>query len=299
MTRTPNFIIIGAMKCATSSLHEQLAAQPGLLMSTPKEPNFFSDEDIFSRGIDWYHALFEQAKQGDLCGESSTHYTKLPVHPGVVDRLAEYVPDAKFIYVMRHPVQRLVSAYIHEWSERTITEPINEAVYRHPRLIDYSRYAMQLRPYLQRFGTDRVLPVFFEAMRDNPQQTLERVCDFIGYEGKPNWSDGIGQQNVSAQRMRASPVRDAVVNLPLLTTLRRTLIPQTLRDKVKSLWTMDKRPELSEAALAHVTAELDADLSDLGRWLGIDGLSCVTFKEKALAGPYAWEPEAKQIGEAA
>ena len=299
MTRLPNFIIIGSMKCATSSLHEHLAAQPGIFMSTPKEPNFFSDEAVFARGMDWYTGLFSSADAGDLCGESSTHYTKLPVHAGVVERLAQHTPDAKFIYVMRHPVDRLVSAYIHEWSERTITEPIDQAVRKHARLIDYSRYAMQLRPYLERFGPDRVLPVFFESMRDRPQDTLERVCEFIGFEGDPRWSDAVGRQNVSAQRMRSSAWRDALVNLPLLSTIRRTLVPQGVRDKIKNMWTMNERPALSEDALAYVTAELDQDLAEIGRWLGIDGLSCATFKDKALVGPYDWRPDAAGRGEAA
>ena len=299
MTRLPDFVIIGAMKCATSTLHEQLAAQPGFFMSTPKEPNFFSDEDIYARGMDWYTGLFAAARPGDLCGESSTHYTKLPVHPNVVERLAEHLPGAKFLYVMRHPVQRLVSAYIHEWSERTITEPIDEAVHKHPRLIDYSRYAMQLRPYLERFGAERVLPVFFEAMNANPQQTLERVCRFVGYAGEPRWSDTLGEQNVSSQRMRTSPLRDMLVNLPVVSTIRKNLVPQGVRDKVKSLWTMNKRPELSAQSLAYVTAELDKDLALLGKWLGIEGLTCATFKDKALAGPYDWRPEAEQLSEAA
>ncbi len=299
MMRKPDFIIVGAMKCATSSLHEQLAAQTGLFMSTPKEPNFFSDEDVFVRGMDWYTGLFASADNGDLCGESSTHYTKLPVHAGVVERLAEHTPDAKFIYVMRHPVDRLVSAYIHEWSERTITESIDEAVRKHTRLIDYSRYAMQLRPYLERFGPERVLPVFFEAMHDRPQDTLERVCRFIGYQGDPRWSETVGQQNVSAQRMRSSAWRDALVNLPLLSTIRKTLVPQGVRDKVKSMWTMNERPELSGDALSYATTELDRDLAELGAWLGIDGLSCATFKDKAQAGPHDWRPDAAGRGEAA
>ncbi|MFN3168335.1 MAG: sulfotransferase family protein [Phycisphaeraceae bacterium] len=299
MTRLPDFMIIGAMKCATSTLHEQLAAQPGVFMSTPKEPNFFSDDDIFARGMGWYAGLFSAAKPGDLCGESSTHYTKLPIHPSAVERIAEHVPDAKFVYVMRHPLHRLVSAYVHEWSERTITEPIDEAIDKHARLVDYSRYAMQLRPYLERFGTDRVLPVFFEAMCERPQQTLERVCRFIGYEGEPRWSDALGEQNVSSQRMRASPLRDAIVGLPVLRSIRKNLVPQSVRDKVKSLWTMNHRPELSDASRAKLTATFDVDLAQLGLWLGIEGLSCATFKENVLGGPYGWRPEAEDLREAA
>ena len=61
MVRLPDFIIIGAMKCGTSSLHEQLALRPGIFMSRPKEPNFFSDGSNFERGLDWYGALFSEA----------------------------------------------------------------------------------------------------------------------------------------------------------------------------------------------------------------------------------------------
>ena len=57
----PDFIVIGAMKSATTTLHEQLARQPRLFMSRPKEPNFFSDDAMYARGWDWYSSLFRAA----------------------------------------------------------------------------------------------------------------------------------------------------------------------------------------------------------------------------------------------
>ena len=77
----PDFIIIGAMKCGTSTLATQLGDQAGLFMTTPKEPNYFSDEAVYSQGPDWYAALFEAAGDGDIRGEASTHYTKQPTYP--------------------------------------------------------------------------------------------------------------------------------------------------------------------------------------------------------------------------
>ena len=58
----PDYIIIGAMKCGTSTLAAQLGMQDGMFMTTPKEPNFFSDDPIFDNGMDWYRALFTDAK---------------------------------------------------------------------------------------------------------------------------------------------------------------------------------------------------------------------------------------------
>src|SRR5271155_5494150 len=96
----PDFIVIGAMKSATTTLHEQLARQPGFCMSRPKEPNFFSDDRMFARGWAWYGSLFQAAKPTDLCGESSTHYTKLPSYPWTVERMKRDLPHLKLIYLM-------------------------------------------------------------------------------------------------------------------------------------------------------------------------------------------------------
>ncbi|NEP76369.1 sulfotransferase, partial [Okeania sp. SIO2G5] len=126
--KKPDFIIIGAMKCATSSLHEQLALQPNFFMSQLKEPNFFSNDEEYRKGIDAYWSHFQEAQLTDFCGESSTHYTKLPTYPQTIERIQKDLPNAKFIYVMRHPIKRLVSQYIHEWSQRVIEVDIETAI---------------------------------------------------------------------------------------------------------------------------------------------------------------------------
>jgi aryl carrier-like protein len=286
MPRKPDFIIIGAMKSATTSLHDQLAAHAGVHMSVPKEPNFFSDEDQWGRGLDWYWDLFAKAPSSDLCGESSTHYTKLPRHHNVVDRIAEHVPDAKFIYVMRHPVDRLVSHYIHEWTQRVIDEPIQQAIDSHPNLVDFGLYAMQLRPWVERFGRERILPVFFDRLRAHPQAELERVCHFIAYEGTPRWRE-IGPSNISADRMRHSPLRDYVVNLPIVTAIRRRFIPQWVRDRIKHLWMLKRRPSLDDADRRRLVERFDPDLAELGRALGIE-LSCDNFVAQTRDEPREW-----------
>jgi hypothetical protein len=283
--RFPDFVIIGAMKSATTTLHVQLESLPGFCMSTPKEPNFFSDADQWAKGLDWYKGLFADARPGDLCGESSTHYTKLPDLPDALPRLAEHVPDAKLIYVMRHPIDRLVSHYVHGWSERTIAGPIDEAVDRYHALIDYGRYAMQITPWLEHFGKDRVLPLFFERMLSHPQAELERVCRFLGYEGTPAWQDV--RDNVSAERMRTSPLRDAIVFNPLVSFVRLNFIPPSVRERIKGLWRMRKKPVLGDAARARAAAAFDADLAVLGPMLGIE-LDCVSFKKKVVERPLDW-----------
>lgn len=286
--RYPDFIIIGAMKCATSTLHDQLAAQPGVFMSDPKEPCYFSDDEIHARGVGWYTNLFTAAAPSDICGESSTHYTKQPTHPDTVQRMADELPEhARFIYIMRHPVDRLVSQYMHEWTQRTIGVSLDDAVDQYPMLMNYSRYAMQLEPYLEAFGRDRILPVFFERLTKSPQTALTEVGCFIGLSAAPVWQHDLHQRNASADRLRASPWRDAVANFPGVTTLRRTLVPQRLRDWVKSWWTMSARPTLSPDTRRWLEDRFDQDLQQLGEWLGLN-LSCATFAEVAATTQPRW-----------
>lgn len=296
MGRWPDFIIMGAMKSATSTLHEQLAAQPGLFMSSPKEPNFFSNDEIYAQGPAWYRALFAGADPSHLCGESSTHYTKLPTYPQTVARMHAAVPDARLIYMMRHPIDRLVSHYLHEQLERRMMIPIDEAVRQFPELVSYGCYSMQLEPFLKCYGPERLLLCFFEGFVKHGQEELERACRFLGYSGQPRWCDEAEATNVSSQRMRASPLRDAIVHAPVLSTIRKRFIPKSWRNRVRQFWQIKERPQLSETSLGQLEQVFDADLARLGSWLGLE-LTCRNFREVARSAIPQWVPAVERLAQ--
>tara|TARA_R110002049_G_scaffold72490_2_gene187111 strand:+ start:129325 stop:130278 length:954 start_codon:yes stop_codon:yes gene_type:complete len=277
MNHRPDFLIIGAMKSATSTLHEQLGAQPGIFMSSPKEIYYFSDDEYYQKGMDWYLNHFAQADRDDLCGESSTHYTKLPTYPHTVDRIRSDLQGTKFIYVMRDPIDRLTSQYIHHWTMRETLGSFDQCLAETDILVAYSEYARQLHPYFEAFGKENVLPVFFDRLCKYPQAELERVCRFIGYDRHPEWMPELSGQNESAARLRTNPTRDAVLNAPVLSHLRRGLVPRNIRDRVKRLWQMQGRPSLSDAWRAKIVPRIDQDLRCLGDLMGID-LNCENFK---------------------
>lgn len=265
----PDFMIVGAMKCATSTLHDQLAQQPGIHMSTPKEPNFFSNDEIYKKGMGWYSGLFRQ-EAGLLQGESSTHYTKLPTYPHTLTRMLDNgLAKTKFIYVIREPVSRLVSQYIHEWSQGLLKEDINTAIKSFPILVEYSRYNYQYQAYLQHFDASQILVVFYERLIDQPQQELEKICRFLGYPHRPAWNFELEAQNVSAKRIRKFPLYSLIVESRPLAFIRRTFIPQNLRDAVKDRLVMKSRPQLSEDSVRYLNDIFDDDLRQLGKALGI------------------------------
>lgn len=276
----PDFIIIGAMKSATSTLHEQLALQPGFFMSTPKEPNFFSDDSVYRLGLDWYSNLFSKAEEGDICGESSTHYTKLPDYPLTLERMNAYLPSLKLIYVVRHPIDRLISHYIHQWSQNVIKSDINQAIDEFDELINYSLYSMQIAPFIKQYGAKNIHIVFSEALRVRPQYELEKAASFLGYNKPVIWYDDLPEQNVSSQRVRRFNGYKLIVDNPVLAWFRRTFIPQTLRDKVKNRLTLKMRPEIDERHKQKLTQIFNEDLALLGHMLNVD-LSLQNYKEKA------------------
>jgi Sulfotransferase domain len=288
MAKKPDFIIIGAMKCATSSLHTQLAQQPGIFMSTPKEPNFFSDDKEYARGISWYQSLFQEAQPGDISGESSTHYTKLPNYSLCVERLSSYLPNVKLIYVMRHPIDRLISHYIHQWSQNVFTCDINQTVDQYQELIAYSCYTRQLEPYINVYGKENILPVFFEAVKAHPQRELEKIARFIGYTQPVTWHEDLPLQNVSNERIKRFWGYDLLVESEFMTSLRRNLIPQFIRDRIKKNLTMQSRPVLDEMRIKRLTTIFNDDLKILGSWLGLE-INCDNFAAIALSESLNWK----------
>src|SRR5918996_3904116 len=107
----PNLVVIGGLKCGTTSLHHYLNLHPAIHMSRPKELNFFVAELNWSLGTDWYASHFRA--DAAVRGESSPHYTNLPRFAGVAERISSVLPDAKLIYMVREPVDRALSNYLH------------------------------------------------------------------------------------------------------------------------------------------------------------------------------------------
>jgi hypothetical protein len=286
MKYQPDFIIIGAMKCATSTLQKQLSLQPGIFMTTPKEPNFFSNDSVYQQGIDWYSDLYQPANSNDIKGEASTHYSKLPTYPKTLERLKQYcTTKPKIIYIVRHPIDRLISHYIHEWSQGNISTDISSALKSSPELIDYSKYYYQLSPYLSYLGQDKILIVFYDQIINQPQQQLERCARFIGYTGDVKWVESESKQNVSSQRVRKFPGYETLINTPILASLRRNLIPQIIRNKVKQRLTMQSRPSLDVESTEQLKKIFNKDLAKLGTLMDID-INCDNFKQAAAQQHY-------------
>ena len=260
----PDFIIIGAMKSGTSTLQQQLAAQPGFFMTTPKEPNYFSDDAVFAKGMGWYHALFAEAPEGAMKGEASTHYTKLPTYPQTVARMQAALQAPKLIYVIRNPVQRAVSHYLHEVTMRVMEGDAVAMFDTHPELVSYGQFAQQITPFIEAFGRDSVFLTSLEQLKADPDAELARIGAFLERPGLV-WDHAQKPQNVSAERIKRFPLHGLIFDNPVAALLRRTLIPQSVRDKIKQRRQITDRPSLPEPLLRKLEAGFASDHAKLAQ----------------------------------
>lgn len=173
-----DFMLIGAQKCGTTSLAGQLAEHPEVCFCDIKEPGYFQQAEDWRAGLDEYHRLYSP-QNGQICGEGSTMYTFLPEYTDTFLRIHAYNPDVKLIYMMRQPVERIVSHYTHNFVRKIETQPPEIATISDPVYINRSRYSVQIRPYLELFGSDNILLLIFEEYIADQISMLKRIASFL------------------------------------------------------------------------------------------------------------------------
>lgn len=179
----PNFIVVGAMKAGTTSLYHYLRAHPQVFMPRVKELDFFLAEANWGRGLRWYERRFAAAgPQATAVGEASTNYSKFPQFSGVPERMAETLPDARIIYVVRDLIRRILSHYRHRIAVGSERRPLEAAVLGDPTYINASRYAMQAHRFLRCYPRERVMILSSESLRQERTVALKQIYEFLGVD---------------------------------------------------------------------------------------------------------------------
>ena len=272
----PNLIVIGGLKCGTTSLHHYLNLHPRIAMSRPKELNFFVAELNWDLGPDWYASHFDRGAY--VRGETSPHYTNLPRFTGVAERMHELLGgQARIVYMVRDPVERILSHYLHNvgggYESRTLEDALADPGSSY---VTRSRYAMQLQPYLETFDRSHVLVVDNAELAGDRAGTMRRVfefcevdADFTSEQFEREWETGSAKQEGGFRLM------DRAVRLPGLRALDRNFdrLPESLR------WMVEKlvhdpgkgpapKPELDPALRNRLRDLLADDVADLERITG-------------------------------
>jgi hypothetical protein len=254
----PTFIVIGAAKCATTSVCELLGDHPDVFMSDPKEPHYFQlpDSNAFEERRAWYESLFRGAEGAGAVGEGSvscTHPTRLGIAPPRIRRL---IPDCKLVYMVRHPIRRIESDWRMMRHEGRTSGSIRQAFDDDPALLAWGHYWNQLGAYRSLFRDEQILVVFFEDFVRSPREEMRRIYAHVGVDPDHEASDAHRPRMASKdlyQFGRATArLRDSFVFRKL-----RPLLPRAAVELGKRLL---GRPEHHEAAWDAATLRMVVEL---------------------------------------
>ena len=195
--RRPDFIIIGAMKAATSAIYEYLMQHPAVIHRLPKELHFFTLN--YDKGLDWYLSQFELAKGNNrdlLIGEASPSYLSSLQAPKLI---YELLPDVKIIVSLRNPTDRAISHYYHQFNRvGDETRPIEVAfsqqeignLDRQPHsktssYIQLGKYAHQIENWLKVFPKEQILILDYHDLETKPRRFVREIFEFLNLAEYP------------------------------------------------------------------------------------------------------------------
>jgi hypothetical protein len=247
----PNFLIIGPAKSATTSLYHYLGQHPEIYISPVKEPRFFAYEgerpafagpgdDFVAKSsiidIDSYRALFDGVKGEVAIGEASPNYLYVPKAP---ERIRQHIPDAKLIAILRNPVERAYSNFMHnirdgvepiaDFAQALREEPIrirnNWAPRWHYR--NQGFYSAQLIRYFERFERNQVKILLYDEFGANTRGIMRELFCFLGVDENfaPNVSTRYNMSGIPQNHM----VNNILKQQQRLQRFSKRFIPEKLR----------------------------------------------------------------------
>ncbi len=199
-------------------------------------------------------------------GETSPHYTNEPRFGGVAERMAQLIPDARLIYCVRDPIDRILSHYLHSVGGGYEQRPLEEALSDpESAYVQRGLYASQLGPYLERFPREQIEIVAQDDLRDEREATMRRLFAFLSVdEGFTSEQFSREWETGSAKGGGGFKLMDRAVRLPGLRSLDRRFdrLPEWLRWRVERIV---HDPDSGASQKPQLQAELGARLRDLYR----------------------------------
>lgn len=189
----PSAFIIGSQKAGTTFLADMLGQHPEVILANPKEPGYFSGN--YNKGEEWYKSCFVNSAgviENKVLLDASTSYTMAPLDyskdidrfsqplVGVPQRIHEFNPDSKLIYVVRNPTERTYSAYWHNVRAGHENRGFRQAIHESSIYLRTSNYLEQLQQYYRYFHMDQVEVILFDDLINAPLEACSRCCRFIG-----------------------------------------------------------------------------------------------------------------------
>ncbi|WP_258098212.1 sulfotransferase family protein [Marinoscillum pacificum] len=250
MNKLPNFMIIGAGKSGTTALYEYLAEHPDVYMSPVKETNFFAlegeklvdpkddPEQMFHYPwsvTNWeeYQKLFDGVKEQKAIGEVSPMYL---YSQEAAFRIKVKFPDMKIIVILRNPVDRLYSRFMHLAREnRKPTSRFEDALnkntiwWRRNDLVTEGFYHKHLQKYYKLFDRDQIKVILYDDFKSDPLKEVQNIYEFIGVNG---WHEPDFNTEYNVSGLIKNPVIDKLIGQKSVIKELAAMVNPKLKDAI-------------------------------------------------------------------
>lgn len=265
-----NLFLIGAAKCGTSSLFYYLSSHPNICASEVKEPQFFLGNDQqMEKKMDQYHSLFKGNEKYKI--EASVQYSVPENDVGIHQKIHNYNPEAKIIYIIRNPIHRIESNHWHSFNAGISNiRDVNASLFYNNN-IEASRYFRNIKPFIDIFGKDQVLILLFEDLKNDMNYIRQQLSAFLGLEHS-QFPNEIGKINVSQGGKRRNLDSLRGLNRYLIVRLLKKILPLKFKRWLISLFSdirsIKSRPHLNEKSITIVRDLLKQDILKMEKLLG-------------------------------
>ena len=231
----PNLVTIGAMKAGTTSLHEYLSLHPDIYMSEKKEINFFSHNEKYENGVEWYKKFFPLNVK--IRGESSQSYSKYHLWENVPKRIYKDLgKNVKFIYILRDPLKRVYSHYNEMQAQNVAPKSLEEYVLKDlpkSEIVLTSCYKKQLDHFLAYFPLENFKIITLEDLKEDKMKVLNEIFSFLEVENISNEELFSFTRNTSQEKTKQSKISLFLSHNSVGKKINR-IIPNELKNKLKS-----------------------------------------------------------------
>jgi hypothetical protein len=286
-SRLPDFVVIGAPKCGTTSLFQYLRQHPGVFLPRQKELHYFTrdqlglhhsgpgDEHVLRSVCATraeYEAHYRGAGDEGAVGDISPSYFE---YPEVSERIRDELKDPRIVLLLRDPIEKAHSQYMHLVRDARETLSFLDALEAEEDRIRAgwsmiwhyaagSRFADRTRQYLDAFGHDRMRVLLFEDLVQSPDTVLSDLCEFLGVD--PAWRFETDQVYNRSGAPRSKLLAGLMARPGRLLTGAARLAPEPLVRRVKLLLgrvNVGEKTQIDEAARSHLRDRLFDDVREL------------------------------------
>lgn len=179
--RLPDFMIVGAAKCGTTTLYDEIGLHPSTMLPANKEPSILQFAKTAEDAHKLYNRHFANVRPGMITGEASTAYTQFPQQKQVAGLAKDvFQGRCKIIYCVRNPIDRIRSHLLHDLAVgRLASDNIEKTVLSDSRYVSWTDYYTQIRPWIDAFGHDNVLCISLEKIKTSRDVVMEQVWQFL------------------------------------------------------------------------------------------------------------------------